>query len=127
MTHDYLNGVEGVSISCNVHFENTYVLNDEFYFNDFMIELANELNLIPLEDTLTSRIFEAKNPVGEGISGMMMLMTSHMFYHTWGKEGFVRFEISVCKKINSAEVLYFIYEYFGEQNLKFVTQEEREW
>lgn len=128
MTVDYPNNyIVGVSISCNIHFENKDILKDELYLNNFMIYLTRKLNLTPLEDTLTSRIFKAEAPVGEGISGMMMLMTSHIFYHTWGKEGFLRLEISICKNINAAEVVAFIYEYFRKENLKFISHEIREW
>lgn len=129
MTHDYPNNIEGVSILCNIHFEDdlVLVLKDESFLNAFMIELTQKLNLIPIIETLTSKHFKEENPVGEGITGTMILKTSHCCYHTWSREKYMRFELSVCKVINAFEIVSFIYEYFGIRNLKFVTHETREW
>ncbi len=160
MTIDYpKNNISGVTILCNVHFEDDCFLKKkeeikknqfrnfikkfiknfysfatkdknkeiEYYLSHFIYKLARELNLIPLEDTLITKHFKEDKPVGEGTTGIMILKTSHICYHTWNEERYMRLELSVCKEIDADLAVAFIYEYFGIGNIKFISREIRRW
>lgn len=128
MTNDRPNnGVEGVTILCNIHFENLGIMKRYTFLNKFIIGLAKRLRLQPLLDTLYTQHFKEEKPVGEGITSTMILKTSHICYHTWETERYMRLELSVCKTVNEYEVVAFIHEYFGAKNIKFVSHEARKW
>ena len=162
MKIDYPNNrIIGVTILCNIHFENDCFLKNtvikkeslyvtvcnfiknafkdlysfniknenkeiEHYLICFIYQLAESLNLIPLEETLVTKHFKESKPVGEGTTGTMILKTSHICYHTWNKERYMRLELSVCKEVNEYEVVAFIRKYFGT-DINFISHQVREW
>lgn len=127
MTNDCPNKPNGVTILCNIYFENLGVMKRHTFLNKFIIQLTKKLGLQPLLDSLYTKHFKEDNPVGEGITSTMILMTSHVCYHTWENERYMRLELSVCKTVIEYDVVTFIYEYFGNENIKFVSHEIRKW
>lgn len=119
--------IDGDIFALNIKFANAG-FNSEAKLNVFMVELVEMLGLKPVFDTLVSKFFSEPEPVGEGYTGIMILLTSHVAYHTWGEQLFMRLEISVCKKdVDYSGVIAFVNNFFGKDNVVSITQKLIPW
>jgi len=80
----------------------------------FLIRCTEEMGMTPLPHTLTIEHFPIIGGKGDyGISGMLILIESHISIHTWPEKNYARIEISSCRDFSEIDAVKVIKSFFG--------------
>lgn len=70
--------------------------------------------MVPLPHTLVVEHFPQLGAEGEiGISGILILVESHIAIHTWPERNYARVEISSCREFDPSVAVSVIKHFFG--------------
>ena len=110
-----LNGVE-ISVGI-ISSKQAY---DVIFFYRLLTELPIAVGLTALGPPIIYSFPSVHVPTENGLTGVNVMVQSHVAFHSWPEQGYIHLTISSCKPVNEAHLLGFLEEAFGvrEVNLK---------
>lgn len=85
--------IKGNHITIDAFHCDPQILDNENLLETEMMSIANRLNM-----TVLNRCFHKFDPYG--VTGVLILSTSHMSIHTWPEKGYAALDIYTCGKMH---------------------------
>ena len=105
---------KGMTMLMDVKNANLEALTKHDIVAHYLIRCTEEIGMRPLPHTLTIEHFPLIDGGGEfGVSGMLILVESHIALHTWPELKYARVEISSCKEFEPEIALCVTKAFFG--------------
>ena len=108
----------GITILANISGLSADVLTDSYLWKKVSEQLARYVNLTPVEDGWITKKFSTEQMNPSGITFALILAESHLCGHTWGEFGYMRLELSSCKKVGIKRVKDFIKYHFPDAEVE---------
>jgi len=104
---------------------NSSILLDKEAISNFLQEVTTKLNLTSLGEPIIHNIpFNSNNIEGDdfmnegGVTGVLILSTSHCAIHTWPLKQEFNIDIYSCKKFNKEVAVKFVSDFFQCYQIK---------
>lgn len=115
-------GEYGENILMNIKNADYNVLTNADIIKNYLIRAVEIINMTPVLDTLMIRHFpvvvDGKYRGDFGLSGMLILVESHISIHTFPELNYARVEISTCKEVKDVmKLINFTQLYFGKDTV----------
>ncbi len=99
---------EGVTVLINMNGLTRQQLIDARIWKKAASELTTAVGLQPFIDTFSVKKFLSLDGDTTGITFSIVLAESHLCGHTWGEHGYMRLELSSCKKIATETISQYL-------------------
>lgn len=97
------------------------LLNDMEWLRSFLVALAKELGVTIVNGPTLVSFKEATPTLPEaGISGFVVIATSHMAFHTWPETGYVQVDISSCKPFDPEAIRKMVIAFLNIERVEYI-------
>lgn len=115
-------GEYGENVLININNADYKTLTKKDVIENYLIRAVEIIDMTPVLDTLTIKHFpiviDNKYRGDFGLSGMLILVESHISIHTFPELNYARVEISTCKAIKDIQdLIKFTKFYFGKDTI----------
>ena len=92
-------------------------LTDKKSLSRLLENLPKQLKMRILRKPIVADISSDRYP-HTGYSGFVILLESHISFHTWPEENYVALDVYSCKDFDEKKAVQYIKKFFGAKNLK---------
>ncbi|MBI2514750.1 adenosylmethionine decarboxylase [Candidatus Wolfebacteria bacterium] len=92
-------------------------LQDKKFLTSLLENLPKKLKMRILRKPVVARISSDHYPHA-GYSGFVILLESHISFHTWPEENYVALDVYSCKDFDEKQAIRYIKRFFGSKKLK---------
>ncbi|MBI4037916.1 adenosylmethionine decarboxylase [Candidatus Curtissbacteria bacterium] len=92
-------------------------LTDKKSLSRLLENLPKQLKMRILRKPIVADISSDRYP-HTGYSGFVILLESHISFHTWPEENYVALDVYSCKDFDEKKAVQYIKKFFGVKNLK---------
>lgn len=82
------------------------------FFYDLLLTVPREIGLVALQPPIVFTFPTCHVPTEKGVSGIIVMVQSHMAFHWWPETNFVHITISSCKAFDGEKVLEYCSKLF---------------
>ncbi len=106
--------MEGMTLLADVFGASLKALTSHEIATHFLTRCVEEIGMKPLPHTLKVEHFPLIDGSGGfGLSGLMILVESHIAIHTWPERRYARVEISSCRRFDAKKAINVLRAFFG--------------
>jgi S-adenosylmethionine/arginine decarboxylase-like enzyme len=91
---------------------NPYLLSDCNVVGNYLSEAVDLLDMIPLGKPIIHQFVHPTNPQENGITGIQVITTSHISFHSYPETNSTYIDVFSCKDFNQDEIVRFTVKYF---------------